>query len=212
MRPKIKICGITREEEIRMLNDAGVDYAGFVFYEKSKRYIRMEDAVQLKKQLDSRIKSVAVTVSPDAELVRAICANDFDIIQIHKDIDEEALRAATKPVWMAINVSDAAAANDKLRQIEQMAELSGKEPEGFVVDAENFGSGRTFDWHAGNIPKMHGLFILAGGLDAENAGEAIRLFSPDVVDVSSSVEGNSGKDEAKIKEFINSVRKAADNE
>ena len=61
--PEIKICGITAMEEARWLNEAGADYAGFVFYEKSKRNILIADAVEIKKCLDPSIRTVAVTVS-----------------------------------------------------------------------------------------------------------------------------------------------------
>ena len=76
---EVKICGITKKTEIEYLNEIKVDYAGFVFFEKSKRNIPVEKAAELLKYLDSGIKSVAVVVSPDEELVLEIQRNGFDI-------------------------------------------------------------------------------------------------------------------------------------
>lgn len=196
---KIKICGITREEEIRMLNDAGVDYAGFVFYKKSRRNISIEEAVRLKEMLIPSIKSVAVTVSPDVKLVEMIEAAGFDLIQIHGNLDEEILRKTRHPVWRAMNISDASV----------MKEYAGL-PDGIeavVVDAPDPGSGETFDWKDGESIRISGKkLVLAGGLNAENVRRGIKIFSPDVVDVSSSVEGKQGKDKDRINEFVNAVR------
>ena len=101
---KIKICGITKEAEAEYLNEAQVDYAGFVFYEKSKRYITPLDASEVMKRLNPNIKKIAVTVSPDANLINQIQTYNFDVIQIHKELSEEALRAARLPaeLWVKL--------------------------------------------------------------------------------------------------------------
>lgn len=206
---KIKICGITKEEEIRMLNDAGVDYAGFVFYEKSKRNISIEEAAKLKNLLSHSIKSVAVTVSPDANLVDRIEAAGFDIIQVHKELNEEVIRRSKLPIWRAVNIKgsgDIAGLSDLLNGV---SEDAAQKIEAVVVDAPEFGSGKTFDWSGAPFDKIPGImFILAGGLNAQNVAEGIRIFEPDIVDVSSSVEGDDGKDKNKINEFVNAVRSA----
>ena len=206
---KIKICGITKEEEIQMLNEACVDYAGFVFYEKSKRNISVEASAKLKEKLSPSIKSVAVTVSPDADLVDRIEAAGFDIIQVHKELNEEVIRRSKLPIWRAVNIKssdDIAGLSDLLNG---ESEDAAKKIEAVVVDAPEFGSGKTFDWSWASFDNIAGVkFVLAGGLTAQNVAEGIRIFDPDIVDVSSSVEGDDGKDRNKINEFVNAVRSA----
>ena len=100
---KVKICGLTREEEAQYLNDAGADYAGFVFYEESKRNVSIDQAVRIKKRLNPSIRSVAVTVDPDMDMIKKIEEAGFDIIQIHGRITKEEVAAASLPVWAAVN-------------------------------------------------------------------------------------------------------------
>ncbi|MCR4990787.1 MAG: phosphoribosylanthranilate isomerase [Lachnospiraceae bacterium] len=212
---KIKICGITTEKEIKMLNEAKVDYAGFVFYEKSKRYILPEKACEIAKGLDPGIRKVAVTVSADAKTAKKIEELGFDIIQIHGELKEEVLRSVNIPVWRALNVKDMDESQEKTELLDHLPLDLGQKIEAFVVDAPSFGSGHPFNWakskrlkKAGTTsPPQKRMFVLAGGLNSENVSEGIKLFKPDIVDVSSSVEGQKGKDEKKVKEFVNEVRR-----
>ena len=206
---KIKICGITKEEEIGMLNDAGVDYAGFVFYEKSKRNISVKDAAALKSKLVPSIKSVAVTVSPDVKLAEAIEEAGFDIIQIHKELRDEVISKIHIPIWRAVNISGCGDTKDIKDVLNEIPEQLRDRIEAVVVDAAKFGSGKTFDWEGASFDKIPGVnFVLAGGLDHKNVAKGIALFSPDVVDVSSAVEGENGKDKDKVTEFVKAVKMA----
>lgn len=206
---KIKICGITKEEEIRMLNDASVDYAGFVFYEKSKRNISIEAAAKLKEKLSPSIKSVAVTVSPNARLIEKIDDAGFDIIQVHKELAEDVVRCARHPIWRAANIEGSGDIEGLRDFLKNLPDDCRQKIEAVVVDAPEFGSGRTFDWNRASFEKIPGvMFVLAGGLSAQNVAEGIRIFAPDVVDVSSSVEGENGKVRDKINGFVNAVRNA----
>ena len=206
--PKIKICGITREAEAEYLNEFCIDYAGFVFYEKSKRNITLGQAEKIFEKLDPRIKKVAVTVSPDTKQIEMLNASGFDIIQIHKEFSPEILKVVKKPVWRAINISDA-------HSFEMLKCDEDKEGvlTGILVDAADFGSGKSFDWNEAEVflhpgRRWRGMdFILAGGLKKENVAEGIRIFEPDIVDVSSGVEGENGKDRKRIEEFVSAVRK-----
>lgn len=216
-RTKIKICGLTRPEETEYLNEYGVDYAGFVFYEKSKRNISFERAEEIMSRLDEKIKRVAVTVSPDASIIKSIMEHGFDIIQIHKDMREEALEEAGVPVWMALNLTEENEMYEKRKFYEELIEKYDKKIEGVLMDAPQFGSGKPFNWHksrrllkAGDrsSPFKDLRLILAGGLDSRNVAEGIGIFAPDVVDVSSSVEGESGKSKEKIRDFVMAVRLA----
>lgn len=204
---KIKICGLTRTEEARYLNETGVDYAGFVFYEKSKRNINIDRAVEIMSELDKGIKRVAVTVSPDPALIEIIENSGFDIIQIHGDITDSYLNDCSIPIWRALNVSDMNDLYQELRFFELNNPATYNRTTGIVIDAPAYGSGKTFSWDGKTgFPDNSGKqMILAGGLNACNVMEGIRLFDPDIVDVSSSVEGINGKSFEKIREFVNAV-------
>ncbi len=212
---RIKICGITRIEETKYLNEAEVDYAGFVFYEKSRRNVTIQDAMNIMSGLNDGIKRVAVTVSPDEALVKRIEDAGFDLLQIHGDMDMEVLNNVKIPVWRAVNAADVDYAFEKLRFYETLDEDINKKIRGILMDAPDFGSGKPFNWHrsrrllqAGDrsSPFSDKLFILAGGLNSDNVAEGIRLFNPDVVDVSSGVEGDVGKSRDMILEFVKAVR------
>lgn len=212
---KIKICGLTRPEEAYFLNEYKVDFAGFVFYEKSKRNISIDLAKEIMNALDTSIKKVAVTVSPDTALVNSIEEAGFDILQIHGDLDMEVLKTTKIPIWRAINIKDADNAFDKPEFSEQLPEALSEKIKGILMDAPDFGSGKPFNWRktrrllkAGDrsSPFNDRLFILAGGLNSSNVAEGIKLFDPDVVDVSTGVEGENGKSGSLIKDFVEAVR------
>ena len=92
---QVKICGLTKEEEATYLNDVGADYAGFVFYPKSKRNISFAQAKAIREQLNPQIQAVAVTVSPDRNMIQEIINSGFDVIQAHGELTKEALEAAS---------------------------------------------------------------------------------------------------------------------
>lgn len=196
---KIKICGITRESETEALNRMQVDYAGFVFFEKSKRNVSIEQAKEIKKHLKPSIKTVAVTVNPTPDLIDEIIEAGFDILQIHKM--QEFPENLKIPVWVAYQVRS-----------REEAIIVSDGTSGILLDAPEYGSGKTFSWQNFPMKKRREWqerripFILAGGLSSENVEEGIRLFEPDVVDVSSSVEGEHGKDNNKIEAFVRKVR------
>lgn len=208
MIPKIKICGLSRPEDIGAVNEAKADYAGFVFFEKSKRNISPDRAADLLRDLDQSIKSVAVCVSPKAEDLKIYREIGFDIIQIHGKVPHDALADGGLPLWQAVNISDG---------IHEEQFLQHPQIKGYVVDGANYGGGKTFGWESDEgfarsilqpFQKALGkrAFILAGGLNAQNVTEGIRIFSPDIVDVSSGVEENGVKNRKLIESFIRKVR------
>jgi phosphoribosylanthranilate isomerase len=214
---EIKICGLTKPVEAAYLNDADVDYAGFVFYDKSRRKVSIEQADSIRRELKPSIKAVAVTVSPDVLLAQELERAGFDILQVHRELALEVLEAVKIPVWYAFNVSDAAEVEEKQQYFEQLPKPLADKIEAIVVDGANFGSGRTFDWTGEWInekgQKLSAIFqnrkfILAGGLKPQNVSEGIGIFHPDMVDVSSAVEGQYGKDKEKIEAFVRSARSA----
>ena len=200
---KIKICGITREEEIQYLNSAGVDYAGFVlFYPKSKRNIGTEQAKRLISLLDPAILPVAVTVSPTIEQLREIEQAGFPLVQIHGAISDDVLNQTKLLVLKAFNVSDLTEF-DRFEKKENVI--------GYVFDAQVPGSGKTFDWELlKKIPVTSKLTLLAGGLNPSNVAAAVSSTNVDGVDTSSGVECDTGvgKDEKKISTFVEQVRTA----
>lgn len=201
---KIKICGLTSPAESRYLNENHVDFAGMVlFFPKSKRNISIEQAKEIMAALDSSIKRVAVVVSPSIEQVRQIEASGFDYIQIHGEIPEteaEAEAAIAIPILKAFNVSDMGS-YEKYHNDSRIA--------GYVFDATEPGSGKTFDWKlVDNIPRDEKLLLLAGGLNPDNVRIAIEAVHPDGVDVSSGVENDdkAGKNPEKIHDFVAAIK------
>jgi phosphoribosylanthranilate isomerase len=214
---KVKICGLTRREEAAYLNEAGADYAGFVFFEKSKRNVTIPQAQAIRAQLDERIRSVAVTVSPDVALAQTLEEAGFAILQIHGELSPKVLEAVQIPVWYAVNIADEKELEARMNFLKDLPKRLSNKIEAIVVDGAEYGSGKTFDWTkskrlkkagAQSPPDLfcHRRFVLAGGLHPGNVQDGIALFAPDVVDVSSGVEGASGKDRERIIEFIRKVR------
>ncbi len=223
----VKICGITSVREAEYLNQYGADYAGMVlFYEKSKRNIDINKAQSVIAALDNKIKSVAVVVSPDAEQAEAIRKAGFDYIQIHGELTDDVYDSIKLPIIRAVNIKGAKGSG---KMQEELKGILGKDKVCAVLfDSGTPGSGSTFDWSEAvkvrqTVEESGKKFWLAGGLDRNNVGDAIRIVSPDTVDTSSGVEyddkstdfgaeySNSeerrwGKSPAMIKEFIESVK------
>ena len=197
----IKVCGLTEVREAEYLNRLKIDFAGFVlFFPKSKRNISIEKAEEIMKHLDKNIKKTAVVVSPAKEQIIDICNSGFDYIQIHGKIEEEVLKMAQIPVLMAFNVDDM----DEFKMYSSNEKIAG-----YVFDAAEPGSGRTFDWDIlSQIERDGKLFILAGGLNPDNVRKAVAAVNPDMVDVSSGVENDDGfgKDILKIEKFVKQIR------
>ncbi len=199
---KIKICGLSREEDIIAVNETMPDYIGFVFAE-SKRRISREKALELKKLLNPNIKAVGVFVNaPITEVANCCADNTIDLIQLHGDESDEymaQLKSITdKPIIRAVRV----------RSTEDIMKADHLPCDYLLFDAyikdQYGGSGVTFDWSL--IPKIEKPFFLAGGLDRTNINEAVRQCDPYCLDISSGVETNGCKDKPKMKEIVTIVR------
>lgn len=197
---KVKICGLTSPAEAQYLNENHVDFAGMVlFFSKSKRNISIKQAMEIMAALDASIKRVAVVVSPSIEQIRQIETAGFDYVQIHGEIPETEAAIAI-PILKAFNVSDMNS-YEKYHNDSRIA--------GYVFDAIEPGSGKTFDWRlVDNIPRDEKLLLLAGGLNPDNVRMAIEAVHPDGVDVSSGVENDdkAGKNPEKIHDFVAAVK------
>lgn len=198
MGTKVKICGLTKPSEAQMLNKYGADYAGFVmFYEKSRRNNTVQNAWQVLRYLERKIQRVAVVVSPTLEQIRMIEQMDFQAVQIHGELREALLQEIRLPVWRAYNMKDQTVPEA----------LDSPKISAYVLDGGVPGSGKAFDWESmKRFSRRDKMLVLAGGLNGENVTEAIDILHPDVVDVSSGVEGEDGKDSLKVKDFILKVK------
>lgn len=213
----MKICGLTSEADAGLLIKYGADYGGVVvFYPKSKRDVTIKEAkiiVDILKKSD--IKAVAVTVSPTVEQLYKIQEAGFDYIQIHGTLEKAVYKADTIPIIRAVNISDnnnADKTDDIINTVKEQVEKSQKldKVAGILLDAGVPGSGKTFDWNSiKELEITEKKLFLAGGLNSGNVAAAVKCVQPDVVDISSGVEYEDvlikGKDESKVKAFINTV-------
>lgn len=206
-KPQIKICGITEQKEAAYLKEAGVSYAGFVFFPKSKRNVNYEQAERIFECLDASIKKVAVFVSPTLAQIEKAEEIGADILQIHGTLAEEIIKKSRHPIWRAVNIQSGL-------QFLVGEEMYADNITGIVVDGAQYGSGETFDWsekeeifiYREQFPEKK--FVLAGGLNSENVKTGISIFAPDVTDVSSGVENENGigKNRNRILEFVRKVK------
>ena len=198
---KVKICGLTSVEEARYVTEYDADHAGFVmFFEKSKRNVTPEKAAEIIKSLGQNVSAVAVMVSPSVEEIKIAQKTGVSYLQIHGELTEEMVEASELPIFKAFNVTDL----DKYEYYCGFDKIIG-----FVMDAGEYGSGKTFDWNLIKGLERNGkLFILAGGLNPDNVSYAIKCVNPDGVDVSSGVEYSDrpGKNPELIRLFIGNAK------
>ena len=206
-RTRIKICGITREQDLAAAVAAGADALGFVFYEPSPRYVTPGRAAQLMAQVPPFVTKVGLFVNAEARVVReTLERTPLDLLQFHGDEDAAYCSQFGRSWIKAARVKPGV---DLLEYASLFARAPGAS--GLLLDAyvEGYGGGgKTFDWKLipHNLPLP---VILSGGLHPDNVAEAVRAVRPWAVDVSSGVEAARGiKDAQKIIEFIAGVRDA----
>lgn len=200
---KIKICGIRRNEDIDIVNKYMPDYVGFVFA-NSKRKVTVSRAECLSLRLQGNIKKVGVFVNEDYETVKSIADTvKLDILQFHGCEDNDYINSfKAYEVWKAFSLSSE-------EDIELIKKCSA---DAFLIDSKDGnkvgGTGKVFDWNIlKNIKDYIGKpIIAAGGLNEDNVEMCIKELNPFGVDVSSGVETDGFKDEAKVKNFIMKVR------
>lgn len=199
-RTRIKLCGLTRPEDIEAVNEWMPDYIGFVFAKKSRRYVSGEQAAKLKNILHPGIRAVGVFVREEPEVVAGLLNERIiDLAQLHGGEDEEyigKLRSLTdRPLIKAFRMEENPI--DEIRRC--TADL-------VLLDSGSGGTGSVFDWNL--LKEVARPYFLAGGLNVENVGEAVRIRKPFGVDVSSGIETEGVKDREKIKQFVCAVRSA----
>lgn len=209
----IKICGLKTADALAAALDAGASHVGFIFFPKSPRNIAPDEAGRLRQAARGRAKAVAVTVDADDDALDGIVAAVApDILQLHgKETPERVAAVKARyglPVIKAFSISTAA----DLAKIPLFADVAdrllfdAKPPAGSELPG---GNGVSFDWSLLQDLDDGVDYLLSGGLNAANVGDAIRLAGPPGIDISSGVESAPGvKDVALIDGFFHAVRAA----
>jgi len=207
----IKICGLSTPETVSVALDEGASHVGFIFFAKSPRNVLPETAGRLRQAASGRAKAVAVTVDADDAFLDAIVAAMApDTLQLHGKETHERVAAVKAryglPVMKAFAISTAAdlAATSPYLGIADRFLFDAKPPKGSELPG---GNGVSFDWslladYAVSVP-----YMLSGGLNAGNVGEALRQARPPGLDISSGVESTPGVKDAKlIRSFFAALR------
>jgi len=204
MRTRVKICGITRAEDGRAAAQAGTDAIGLVFYLKSPRYVAVQQAQAICRELPPFVSVVALFVNaPREQVAEVLDSVPVDLLQFHGTERAEQCAGFGRPYIKAIAMKEGC---DPLSTMNAHPEASG-----FLLDAWqpelHGGGGVTFDW--AQIPARTAKpMILAGGLNAENISQAVVRTRPFAVDVSSGVELEKGiKSVEKIQAFMRGVER-----
>ncbi len=205
---RIKFCGMTRADDVRLAGELGVDAIGLVFAEGSRRCIDLDRALALRKAAASTLSVVALVMdNPAAAVERIVRTLQPQLLQFHGGEDDASCARFGVPFLKALPMRDAAAAD--------VPALLARYPSaaGFVFDGHApgamGGSGERFDWTRLMQQRITRPWLLAGGLDATNVGVAVRAVRPWGVDVSSGIESAPGiKDGATMRAFVDAVRNA----
>lgn len=208
-----KICGLSTPETVQAALDGGAAFLGFNFFPASPRFVTPETAARLAPPARGRAAVVAVTVDPDDDLVdRLMAILKPDLIQLHgKETPSRAREVAARSgvgVIKALPVSESSDL-DAARAFDTVVEhlmFDAKPPSDAAMPG---GLGTAFDWTILAGRRFARPYLLAGGLDPWNVGEALRLSGAPIADVSSGVERGPGiKDPGLISAFLEAVRRA----
>ena len=202
----VKICGITSSAQARMVAAAGADAIGLVLYDKSSRHVDLDLAVEIKNAISEDVVCIALLVNAEEKFVREVISKlSPHFIQFHGDESPNFCHQFNYPFIRAVRMS---------KELKMAKILSSYKPSGgFLFDAWHAdhygGTGHVFDWNLLPV-NLDFPLILAGGLNPDNVGSAVRAVGPAMVDVSGGVESSPGvKDEHKVREFILNAKEAA---
>lgn len=205
MSTRVKICGITNPADAQVAVEAGADAIGFIFYEKSPRYVALKTAAEISRQLPPFVMRVGVFVNHAEEFVNlAIAEAGLTMLQFHGDETPEFCARFGLMSMKAFRVHGP----------ETLAGIPKYQTHAYLLDAYSSttlgGTGEKFNWDlAVEAQKFGKPIFLAGGLTPLNVADAIRQVRPFGVDVSSGVESIPGKkDHAKVKAFIAAAKAA----
>ncbi|MBS0423464.1 MAG: phosphoribosylanthranilate isomerase [Proteobacteria bacterium] len=205
MSVRVKVCGITRNEDAIAAVQCGADAIGFVFWPHSARYIDADSARRIVEVIQPFVCTVGVYVDPDAAWVEKTAqAAKLSLLQFHGDESPEFCNQFSQPYIKAIRVK---ADTDLLQYAERYRTAKGLLLDTYAANVPG-GTGHIFDWQL--IPQQLPLpLILSGGLNPDNVADAIKQTKPWAVDVSSGVEASKGiKDKKKIIAFMQGVKQS----
>jgi phosphoribosylanthranilate isomerase len=198
---KVKICGITKLDDALLCSESGADAIGFIFYNKSKRYIQPEEAKSIISELPAFILKVGVFVNENSDTVNKTAKlTGLNAVQLHSDEDMQYLERINYPIIKSFRVHEGfnyETLNSFINCDWLLDTYSEK---------EYGGTGEVFDWDL--IPEnIRNKIILAGGISINNIEEVFRKVKPFMVDLSSSLESSPGrKDKNKVTEFMNKIK------
>lgn len=225
-KPRVKICGLTNLEDAQAAMEAGADLLGFIFYEKSPRYVDPRTVGSIVSTLrhashsTPRVRGghppplfVGVFVNPSLEQVTQMLNHcDLDLAQLHGEEDPELLALLTRRAFKALRPRSVEEADTDASRYARFGPGGGPD---LLVDAYHpqarGGTGQAGDWNlATGLARRHRL-LLAGGLTPDNVANAIRQVRPWGVDVASGVEAAPGrKDHAKVRAFVAAAKGAGE--
>ena len=203
MRPRVKICGMTRIEDAALAAALGADAIGLIFTPRSPRCLTLAQAVAIRAALPPMVSSVALFMDAEAEQVRGIVAAlQPDQLQFHGGEDDDWCAQFGRPYLKALPMHDCSDVVGRMADFPRAA--------GFVLDGHAAGQvggqGRSFDWST--LPRMQRPWLLAGGLTPANVTQALRVARPWGIDVSSGVESSPGiKDALKLQHFFREIHR-----
>ena len=219
MRTRVKICGLTRPDDVIFAVKAGADALGFVFYKRSPRYISPEVARELANLVPAWVSTVGLFVNSEFNEISEVA--DYvgvSHVQLHGDEPETLCKRINRPVIKAIRLPTSGIIDRA--NVDKLAKMS----KGYLdccsavlldSDTQTFGgSGKTFKWEVLDelVPQFNGKWVLSGGLNTGNIEQVMTRFNPPFVDVSSGVElKNAGKkrpgikDHNEIEDFLKTV-------
>lgn len=204
MAVRVKICGITRSEDLHAACNAGADALGFVFYAKSPRHLDIGQAAELVTQLPPFVQSVGLFVDAEPAFVEAVLkAIPLDLLQFHGNETPEQCRRYGRAYLKAIRMRPDA---DLVKYCADFHDARALLLDAYVAGVPG-GTGERFDWGLipAGLPKP---IVLSGGLNPDNVGLAVETVRPWAVDVSSGVEVAPGiKDAARVATFIARAKK-----
>jgi phosphoribosylanthranilate isomerase len=209
---RVKICGLRETADVETAVRAGAAYVGFVFFPKSPRNVTLGEAASLAAAVPPGVAKVALTVdADDATLEAMLAAVPIDMLQLHGHESPDRVAAVKARFGLPVMKAVGVAGEEDLPALEAYGRVADQ----ILVDAKPApgaelpgGNGLAFDWRLIAGRRWPVPWMLAGGLTAENVGEAIRLTGARQVDVSSGVESAPGfKDPVKIEDFLEAAHR-----
>lgn len=206
-KTKVKICGITNLGDARFAAGAMADYLGFIFYDKSPRYIEPGEAGAIINWIEGPEKVGVFVNQPLDDVNRIAKESGLDLVQLHGDETLEYCQLIEKPIIKVIHITPDYGLEELKAKVLLYSEVARFLLFDSKIGDQWGGTGQTFDWNilkeiTENVP-----FFLSGGLNPENIKEAIETVRPYAVDVSSGVEEKPGlKDFEKIEALMEAVR------